>query len=82
VWHYAEVLLPLTHLLRQDVPFVRTVDCQTSFEWIKHLLTAALVLALPEWDSGKPFHMICDTSYDGVGGILLQDSRHVEIQLV
>jgi hypothetical protein len=80
VRHYAEVLLPMTRLLRQGVPFVWSIDCHTSFEWIKHLLTAAPVLALPEWDSGKPFHMICDASYDGVGGVLLQDSRPIAFE--
>eukprot|EP00882_Tetradesmus_deserticola_P000856 GHRQ01000930.1.p1 GENE.GHRQ01000930.1~~GHRQ01000930.1.p1 ORF type:complete len:1344 (+),score=98.92 GHRQ01000930.1:408-4034(+) len=78
--HYAEVLLPMTHLLRKDAPFEWSVDCQTSFEWIKHLLTTAPVLALPEWNSGKPFHMICDASYDGVGGVLLQDSKPIAFE--
>jgi hypothetical protein len=80
VRHYAEILLPLTGLLRKDIPFVWTEDCQTSFEWLKHKLTTAPVLALPEWDSGKPFHMICDASYDGVGGVLLQDGRPIAFE--
>jgi hypothetical protein len=32
VRHYAEVLLPLTHLLRQDVPFVWTVEASWSLK--------------------------------------------------
>jgi hypothetical protein len=80
VRHYAEILLPLTGLLRKDIPFVWAEDCQTSFEWLKHKLTIAPVLAPPEWDSGKPFHMICDASYDGVGGVLLQDGRPIAFE--
>lgn len=77
---YAEVVRPLTNLLRNDAPFLWTAACQQAFEQVKSLLTTAPVLALPDWRSHKPFTMVCDASYEGVGGVLLQDGRPIAFE--
>lgn len=77
---YAEIVRPLTNLLRHDAAFVWSSACQTAFDRIKELLTSAPVLALPDWRSHKPFDMVCDASYEGVGGVLLQDGRPIAFE--
>jgi hypothetical protein len=74
---YAEVVRPLTDLLKKDLPFKWSQECQQAFEQIKHLLTTAPVLVLPDWQSTAPFHMVCDASYTGVGGVLMQNDRPI-----
>jgi hypothetical protein len=77
---YAEVVRPLTDLLKQGVPYAWSDKCQQAFEQIKHLLTTAPVLALPDWQSTEPFHMVCDASYKGVGGVLMQHDRPIAFE--
>jgi len=77
---YAEIVRPLTDLLRKDVPFTWTDKCQHAFDTIKQMLTNAPVLALPDWRSNKSFTMICDASYEGVGGVLMQDERPIAFE--
>jgi len=47
--------------------------CQTAFEQVKHALTHAPVLSLPDFT--KPFEVICDASIEGLGAVLLQEER-------
>jgi len=77
---YAEIVRPLTDLLRQNVPYVWSDACQTAFDTIKQLLTTAPVLTLPDWRSHEPFTMICDASYEGIGGVLMQDGRPIAFE--
>jgi hypothetical protein len=77
---YAEVVRPLTDLLKKDLPFNWSQECQQAFEQIKHLLTTAPVLVLPDWQSTAPFHMVCDASYTGVGGVLMQNDRPIAFE--
>ena len=74
---YAEVVRPLNNLLKADTAFVWSEDCQAAFTKVKQLLTTAPVLVLPDWRSHTSFTMICDASYEGIGGVLLQNQRPV-----
>lgn len=80
VHKYAEVVRSLTDLLRKDVAFTWSTKCHDAFERIKQLLTTAPVLALPDWKNTEPFHMICDASYQGVGGILMQGGQPIAFE--
>jgi hypothetical protein len=77
---YAEVVRPLTDLLKKDLPFNWSQECQQAFEQIKHLLTTAPILVLPDWQSTAPFHMVCDASCTGVGGVFMQNDRPIAFE--
>ena len=66
---FSIIAAPITRLLRKDVKFEWTEDCQQSFEELKKLLTEALVLIQPE--SGKEFVVYSDASLNGLGCVLM-----------
>ena len=51
------------------VHFHWTPECEASFQKLKHLLTSAPVLTLPE--EGVGFTVYCDASGVGLGGVLM-----------
>ena len=55
---FSIIAAPMTRLLRKDVKFEWTEECQQSFEELKKLLTEAPVLVQPE--SGKEFVVYSD----------------------
>jgi len=69
----------MRELLKQDVRFKWTDDCEKAFQELKTALITAPVLVLP--DFRKPFILTCDASTSGVGYILSQneegDREHV-----
>jgi hypothetical protein len=70
----------MTDLLRKDNRLRWSVECRSAFEQVKTLLTTARVLTLPDWKADKPFHMVCDASYKGVGGVLMQDGKPIAFE--
>lgn len=67
----ANLLEPFHNLLRKNVPFSWSSDCQKSFESVKKLLTSAPVLAI--FDRTKPTFIYTDASGVGVGAVLKQE---------
>lgn len=67
---YADLAMPLTQLLKKDVEFVWTMDCQKAFEALKPRLTQAPVLIPPDWS--LPFHVYIDSSAFCIGAVLSQ----------
>jgi hypothetical protein len=57
---FSTIAAPLTRLTRQDVPFVWSEECESSFRKLKELLTTAPVLTLPV--EGESFSVYCDAS--------------------
>ncbi|KAG8496286.1 hypothetical protein CXB51_007463 [Gossypium anomalum] len=72
---FSIIAAPMTRLLRKDVKFEWTEECQQSFEELKKLLTEAPVLVQPE--SGKEFVVYSDASLNGLGCVLMQEGKVV-----
>ena len=72
---HSSTVRPLTDLLRDNVPFEWTAACQAAFDATKHALTHAPALAMP--DTSKPFEVVCDASFLGLGAVLTQEGRAV-----
>ena len=68
--NFAELAVPLTDLLRKDVPFEWTPACDRAFQAIKRSLTEAPILAQPDFE--RPFFVVCDASNYAIGAALLQ----------
>lgn len=58
------------NLLRKDVPFNWTPECQKSFEEVKEYLTSSPILAI--FDRDKPIRIYTDASGVGIGAVLKQ----------
>lgn len=68
--HGAITLDPLHNLLRKDVKFIWSEECQKSFDQIKSLLCSEPVLKI--FDSEVPIEIYTDASIKGVGAVLKQ----------
>ena len=77
VQDFSVIALPLTKLTRKDVRFEWDDSCERSFQQLKHCLTHAPVLALPD-DSGN-FEIYSDASLNGLGCVLMQHGRVIVI---
>ena len=67
---FAKIAHPLHQLIRKDVPFTWSEDCQAAFGELKDRLTTAPVLAYPDFTKG--FVLETDASYRGLGAVLSQ----------
>jgi len=72
---FSKMVNPLTQLTRKDHPFAWTDVCEAYFEDMKRRLMIASVLVIP--DLTKMFEVYCDTSYQGLGCVLLQEKQPV-----
>jgi len=68
--NFSTVTGPLTDLLKQNVKYVWTKECQNSFNKVKMMLKSKPVLSAP--DFGKPFQVTIDASDIGAGSFLSQ----------
>ena len=77
--NYADVVRPLTQLLRNDSPWEWTEERAKSFQLVKGNLQKAPILALP--DHTKTFHVVCDASQFAIGCALMQfdDNGHERV---
>lgn len=71
---YAAIATPLTHLLCQDA-FQWIPKSQDAFDKLKHAMTAAPMLALPEFS--LPFALETDASGTAMGAVLQQQSHPI-----
>ncbi|XP_072064433.1 uncharacterized protein [Arachis hypogaea] len=72
---FSQIALSMTKLTRKEVPFVWTSECEKSFQTLKQKLTSAPVLILQE--PHEPFEVYCDTSFKGLGCMLMQHQNVV-----
>lgn len=72
--HIAIILEPLHNLLRKDVKFIWTKECQKSFDKIKDLLCSKPILKI--FDPELPIKIYTDASIQGVGAVLKQEDEN------
>ncbi len=70
IHNFAKIAAPLTALLRKNVKFHWTDDCQHAFNTLKMSLVLAPVLSFPDFT--LPFELYVDASLDGLGMTLGQ----------
>jgi hypothetical protein len=68
--HYSDITFPMDELLRKDVEFKWSQDCQESFKFLKKKLVEAPILKFPDWS--RKFHVHVDASNVVVGSVLAQ----------
>ncbi|XP_030835976.1 uncharacterized protein LOC115921856 [Strongylocentrotus purpuratus] len=68
--NFSDVVTPLTNLLRKQVTFVWSDDCESAFNQAKALLSTNPVLMAPDFN--QPFSMMVDASDVGAGAVLTQ----------
>jgi hypothetical protein len=71
--NFSKISKPITELLKYQVKFVWSPECEEAFQTLKKLLTTALVLA--QLDIEKPFDVYYDASSTGIGCVLMQEGR-------
>jgi hypothetical protein len=68
---FSRISKPITELLKTQVKFVWSPECDKAFHTLKKFLTTAPILAQP--DIEKPFDVYCDASGTGIGCVLMQE---------
>ena len=72
--HFSGIMAPITDCMRGS-QFEWTDEADSAFQNIKHRLTTAPILILP--DFSQPFELHTDASKTGIGGVLSQNGRPV-----
>ncbi len=72
---YSQRTQTLTNLLRKDVPYQWTQECEGSFNQLKVDLTSAPVLVSPDPDGH--FEVIADACGTGLGAVLMQNEQPI-----
>lgn len=70
IYKYSELVHPLNNLLRKDVPFQWTEECDKAFKTLKEKLVSAPILVYPDFT--KPFILYTDASNFAISYILGQ----------
>jgi hypothetical protein len=70
---FSKISKPIIELLKNQVKFVWSLECEEAFQTLKKLLTIVLVLAQP--DIEKLFYVYYDASSTGIGCVLMQEGR-------
>ena len=73
--HYSHITYPIEKLLRADVPYHWTQECQHSFEILKRKMVEAPTLIFPDWS--RKFHVHIDASALAVDAILTHPTNYL-----
>jgi RNA:NAD 2'-phosphotransferase (TPT1/KptA family) len=71
--HFSVVAAPLFQLLKADVKYNWTPECQQAFETLKQALLKDIMLAYPNWN--KEMRVYCDASLLGLGIAIEQEVK-------
>src|SRR5204862_8328409 len=77
---FSKEALPMFKLIKKDIQFEWTKDCQEAFERLKELLTKEPILRHPDFN--KPFILSTDGSKLGLGAILAQEDDEGRIGVI
>jgi hypothetical protein len=72
---FSTIATPLKELTKKGVRFTWAKAQENAFNVLKDKLTHAPLLQLPNFN--KTFELECDASGIGLGGLLLQEDKHV-----
>jgi hypothetical protein len=72
---FSTIAAPLNELTKKDVPFSWGTRQENAFDMLKDMLTHALLLQLPDFN--RTIKLECDASEIGLGGVLLQERKHI-----
>ena len=72
---FADISRPLTQLMKKEMKFMWTPECQKSFELLKSFLCGGPILKYP--DTSKPYTLYTDASKYGWAGVLTQSHTSV-----
>lgn len=67
---FSEKAKPLNNLLRKDLKFTWTSECETAFEFFKNILINPPILQYPDFT--KTFNITCDASFTALSAVLSQ----------
>ena len=70
---FSRIAAPMTKLTWKDVKFVWTDKCEEAFQKLKHLLTNAQVLVVPE--GNQDLVVYTDACGTGLGAVLMQRGK-------
>ena len=69
--NFSSIMAPLTNLIKKNVKWSWTSECENSFRKIKEHLITAPVLTVPDFD--RTFTLQTDASFFGIGAVLTQE---------
>jgi hypothetical protein len=70
---FSKIGNPITSLQRKGNKFIWSLECEASFQQLKHLLTDAPVLRIV--DPENDFLVCTDACKEGLGGVLMQEGK-------
>ena len=73
---FAKISEPICYLLRKDIPWLWTSDCESAFKSIKEEI--ALNLMLPHFDANLATSVSTNASSEAIGAVLSQVQRGEE----
>jgi hypothetical protein len=71
--NFSKIAKPMTELLKSNMSYVWSDECEASFQELKTRLTTTQVLTLP--DASKDFVVYYDASRQGLGCVLMQGGK-------